>query len=115
MRTRDREDQPTLSELTLPESLLKPGGELDPVRVTALRELAQVAWAIVHRAVQWEYKFAAPKRATWMGDGPNSAEQEFSQLGAEGWELVGFLEHGTAVFKRVGLPRQAPPASHNRS
>ena len=40
MRTRDRKDQPALTELTLLESLLKLGGELDPVRVTALRELA---------------------------------------------------------------------------
>lgn len=79
------------------------GAQIAPfvgVESPAIRELLRVAIETVQLSTEWEYHFAAPKRATWVGEGLAWAEREFNQLGRDGWELVGFLEHGTAVFKR---------------
>jgi hypothetical protein len=70
------------------------------MELSAIRELLRTAIEAVQLSTEWEYRFAAPKRATWIGEGLAWAEREFNQLGRDGWELVGFLEHGTAVFRR---------------
>lgn len=88
------------SEATMPMTL----GANDAVEVlrqqiVALHDVLRLALQTVPNST-FEYRFAPPKRASWVGEGIAWAEREFNALGSDGWELVGFLEHGTAVFKR---------------
>ena len=71
------------------------------VSVRAIMDLARSQMGV---RITWEYKLVAPKRASWVGEGLKYAEDEFNRLGSEGWELVGFLEHGTSVFRRAKDP-----------
>jgi hypothetical protein len=48
---------------------------------------------------RWEYKVIAPNKLD-ASDGRTRDEVDYAGLGREGWELVGFSQNQTYVFKR---------------